>query len=263
LLPGSSIDQIQHREALREQLLAACDAFTEAQKTMWRENGSSIAVPSPGLFGASSSPDASYESSMSPSQVTTKQQVLELVEQLAALNPTPNPTEGWKEGNNVTPAQCKLNGAWKLRFTTAADATFKPGKRGEATTMQYVNSTEGTLTNVIEFKQNKGKLRGFKVIVEGSANSNVRMDLKFKRVVIERKARSWSLFKRITIPFPDFGLFRRLTRQDKKDKTPHFNILYVDDELRIHKTGDDKLFVQSRLYDVWDPMKGWTLVGAV
>ena len=171
-----------------------------------------------------------------------------------------------------------LGGTWKLRFTTASDATFKPGRRGPATTLQYVNSTIGTFTNIIEFRENKGKVKGFQVVVEGKPVNDKRINLTFRRVIIDRRSRVG--LNRIVIPLPNFNFLQRFSRKKnlpeevsqeinvdtstkKKREGPHFNMLYLDDEMRIHKTGEGNYFVQTRLYDAWDPMKGWTLISAV
>ena len=163
-----------------------------------------------------------------------------------------------------------LAGTWKLRFTTATDATFKVGKRGPATTLQYVNATVGTFTNIIEYRENPGKVKGFQVVVEGAPVNDTRIDLTFKRVIIDRRSRVG--LNRIVIPLPNFKWLQRFARkkteeqkeeQARKRKGPYFNMLYLDDEMRIHKTGDGNYFVQTRLYDAWDPMIGWTLITAV
>jgi PAP_fibrillin len=165
-----------------------------------------------------------------------------------------------------------LGGTWKLRFTTATDATFKPGKRGPATTLQYVNTTIGTFTNIVEFRENTGKVKGFQVVVEGEPVNDKRINLTFRKVIIDRRSRIG--LNRIVIPIPNFNFLskilnrRRKVEEDvnttkKKREGPHFNMLYLDDEMRIHKTGDGNFFVQTRLYDAWDPMKGWTLISAV
>lgn len=165
-----------------------------------------------------------------------------------------------------------------MRFTTASDATFKPGRRGPATTLQYVNSTIGTFTNIIEFRENKGKVKGFQVVVEGKPVNDKRINLTFRRVIIDRRSRVG--LNRIVIPLPNFNFLQRFSRKKnlpeevsqeinvdtstkKKREGPHFNMLYLDDEMRIHKTGEGNYFVQTRLYDAWDPMKGWTLISAV
>ena len=162
-----------------------------------------------------------------------------------------------------------LGGTWKLRFTTATDATFKPGKRGPATTLQFVNATMGTFTNIIEFRENPGKVKGFQVVVEGNPVSDTKMNLTFRRVIIDRRSRVG--LNRIVIPLPNFKFLQRFSRKKKENvendskrrSGPCFNMLYLDDEMRVHKTGDGNYFVQTRLYDAWDPMIGWTLISAV
>jgi hypothetical protein len=51
------------------------------------------------------------------------------INEVILRNPNSFPTENWKNKSG----QNDLNGVWKLRFTNAPDATFKPGKRGPAT----------------------------------------------------------------------------------------------------------------------------------
>ena len=140
-----------------------------------------------------------------------------------------------------------------------------------------MNATIGTFTNIIEFRENKGKVKGFRVVVEGTPVNDKRINLTFKRVILDRKSRVG--LNTIVIPLPNFKFLGRFSRAKKngsdadsasnevvtkkKNEGPHFNMLYLDDEMRIHKTGDGNYFVQTRLYDAWDPMKGWTLISAV
>ncbi len=89
------------------------------------------------------------------------EKVIELAKQLSLLNPTPNPTLGFKEYGGVSAKESKLEGQWKLRFTTAADASFaESSSRGVATTSQMIDAEKGTFTNVLDFE--KGKLHGFR-----------------------------------------------------------------------------------------------------
>lgn len=113
--------------------------------------------------------------------------------------------------------------------------------------------------------------------MEGTPVNDQRINLTFKRVIIDRKSRVG--LNTIVIPLPNFKFLERFSRKKKiesdevngsseagtkkKNEGPHFNMLYLDDEMRIHKTGDGNFFVQTRLYDAWDPMKGWTLISAV
>ena len=148
-----------------------------------------------------------------------------IAEELAALNPTPNPTYGWMGYGGGSPNDCKLQGKWKLKFTTAADATFPESpKRGKANTSQEIDATAGTLTNVVEFE--KGKTRGFRVVVAGKATSDREIELTFQE----------SLFfamheysKRLCFPFqPDYfdssTRFRHEERQANVDRTLKYNM---------------------------------------
>merc|ERR1712071_91721 len=107
--------------------------------------------------------------------------VIQMGEQLSLLNPTPFPTLGFKQYGGAPPEESKLAGIWKLRFTTAADASFPESeKRGVATTSQVIDAEQGTLTNVVGFE--KGKLTGFRVVVEGEPTSDKIIGLTFKSV---------------------------------------------------------------------------------
>ena len=255
----SSIDEI--KSDLVEELMAKCDQFRDDQKKQW---DLSMNTSKGGIFGSQSrAEDAIILNSVG-------QEVIEIVQKIAEYNPTPIPMENWKSDKGH---ECKLDGMWKLRFTTAADATFKPGKRGPATTSQLVNATMGTLTNIIEFRENNGTVRSFNVVVEGERETNTFMSLAFRKLVIKREPRRWlarKLLSTLTFLLPDFSVLERFTRRkgeewQRRTNLPGFEVLYLDDDLRIHNTTQGQIFIQSRLYDVWDPMteKGWTTVSAI
>jgi len=169
-----------------------------------------------------------------------------IAEELAKLNPTPNPTYGWMGYGGGSPEECGLQGKWKLKFTTAADATFPENpNRGKAMTSQEIDATAGTLTNVVDFE--KGKTLGFRVVVAGKAVSDKEIELTFKRVVIFRDSR---FFKKIVFPIPTrlFRLINRISARGKASKRgPYFELQYLDENLRMHKTGEGNWFIQSRL----------------
>ena len=170
--------------------------------------------------------------------------VMALANELIKLNPTPVPTYGFKGYDSGSPKDCKLGGKWKLRFTTAADATFSESpKRGKTSTSQEIDCTEGTLTNVIDFE--RGKLDGFRVVVGGEAVSENEIDLTFRKVEILRKSRFPKLFGKVSIKLPS-KLIRRLST-DKDKRGPYLALLYLDDDLRIHQSGTGNLFIQSRI----------------
>ena len=178
----------------------------------------------------------------------TGKRVIELAEQLSLLNPNPNPTLGFKDYGGIPASENMLNGQWKLRFTTASDASFaETEERGLATTSQIIDSNKGTFINVVDFE--KGKLRGFHVVVKGTPFSNTDIQLAFKSVKLLRKSRLPLLFGEITIRLPS-RLIRWLgTRnklQDEKN-VPYLSVKYLDDDLRIHRTDSGNWFVQSRI----------------
>ena len=176
------------------------------------------------------------------------EKVIELAKQLSLLNPTPNPTLGFKEYGGVSAKESKLEGQWKLRFTTAADASFaESSSRGVATTSQMIDAEKGTFTNVVDFE--KGKLHGFRVVVDGTPLSNTDIQLSFKKVKLLRSSRIPRLFGTVTIRLPS-RLIRWLATRNKSDdekKAPYLSIKYLDDDLRIHTTDSNNWFVQSRI----------------
>lgn len=185
------------------------------------------------------------------------QQIIALAERLAQLNPTPTPLKGWKGYAGTDPSECLLEGTWKLRFTTAADASFSASPaRGVAITSQEIDCHQGTLTNVVDFE--RGKLLGFRVVVEGTARSGDELELSFRKVVIRRQSRFPRWFGSVVIPIPA-RLFRAVNRflvkrgrddklsGDNAMKGPYFKLLYIDDEFRMHKTGEGNWFIQTRI----------------
>ena len=150
---------------------------------------------------------------------------------------------------------------------------LQAGKKRTCHDSTAVNATKGTLTNIIEFRENNGTVRSFNVVVEGERETETFMSLAFKRIVVNREPRRWlarKLFSQLTFLLPDFSVLERFTRRKGEEKErrtnrPGFEILYLDDDSRIHNTTQGQLFVQSRLYDVWTPMKesGWTTVSAI
>ena len=74
------------------------------------------------------------------------------------------------------------------------------------------------------------------------------MKLIFKNIIVNRRSRVG--LHKITIPIPNFSFLNRFTKgnRDKKHEAgPYFEILYLDDDLRIHRTGEGKYFVQTKI----------------
>ena len=175
--------------------------------------------------------------------------VIEIAEQLSLLNPTPIPTLGFKGYGGASPLESKLGGTWKLRFTTAADASFpETEKRGVVSTSQVIDAEEGTLTYVIDFE--RGKLKGFRVVVVGEPTSGTDIGLTFRSVRIFRKSRFPRLFGQITVRLPS-RLIRWFASRNKVEEErgmgPYLRLRYLDDTLRMHTTDSGNWFVQTRI----------------
>jgi len=181
------------------------------------------------------------------------EEIIEIAERLSEFNPTTMPTFGWQGYKGGDPRKdCLLDGNWKLRFTTGADATFRESSvRGKASTSQEIDAVDGTLTNVIDFE--KGNVKGFRVVVEGTAESDDEIGLTFKRILIQRRKKLLGLFEKITIPLPSAKVLRIIAKIGSmgraKPQKAGFQIKYIDDEFRMHKTIDGNWFIQTRLDD--------------
>ena len=211
-----------------------------------------------GLFGASSREAGTIQLGEDGEYIVKR------IEEFVKLNPTNDVLYAWKSlPPPKQPSLSPLDGTWKLRFTTASDATFKPGKRGPATTLQIVNATTGIISNVIDFNENKGKLKGFQVIIEAipiaPPNPTNRINLIFKRINVDRKSRFLPKIAITLAPLRLLGSVITKFRRNKREP-PYLEVMYLDEDCRIHKTGDGNYFVQTRLYEAWDPAVGWTLI---
>lgn len=172
------------------------------------------------------------------------ERILDLCNQLSPLNPTPKPVLGFKNYGDVTPSDSSLDGEWKLIFTTASDASFpETEKRGIATTSQVVDAEAGTFTNVVDFE--RGKLKGFRVVVDGAPLNDTDVGLSFRGVRLLRRSRFPRLFGEVYLRLPS-GLIRRLSRASKS-KGPYLRLKYLDDTMRIHVSDTGNYFVHTRV----------------
>ncbi|KAL7530014.1 hypothetical protein ACHAWF_003209, partial [Thalassiosira exigua] len=193
--------------------------------------------------------------------------VADAADRLSQNNPTEEPTLylGDKERGTEAP----LDGEWKLLFTTAADATFgKNSTRGDATAKNVVDAARGRITNVIDFATkpdgSEPVLKQLNVVIAAKAAGKARVELRFRyaKAVLTKLfgwRRRWSLYIPVPAPFITrlIVFFSRIFRFGKKGKRvppkAYFDVLYLDDQLRIHKTGEDNLFVQAK--PTWDEAK--------
>jgi len=178
-------------------------------------------------------------------------EIIDLSERLSTLNPVEIPLYGWKGYKGGSPKDdCLLNGKWKLKFTTAADATFKESPiRGKAITSQEIDAEAGTLVNVIDFE--KGKVKGFRVVINGEALSDNEVGLTFKRIEVFRNSRFPRIFGKLIIPLPSFRFLRSFgwlgSGRKTRSKGAFFELKYIDEDFRMHKTGDGNWFIQQKV----------------
>jgi len=172
------------------------------------------------------------------------ERILDLCNQLSSLNPTQKPALGFANFGGVPPSDSSLDGEWKLIFTTASDASFpETEKRGVATASQVVDAEAGTFTNVVDFE--RGKLKGFRVVVDGAPLNDTDVGLSFRGVRLLRRSRFPRLFGDIYLRLPS-GLIRRLSRASKS-KGPYLRLKYIDDTMRIHVSDTGNYFVHTRV----------------
>lgn len=188
--------------------------------------------------------------------------IFDAVEKLSQANPTISATEGlgsidW-EGKPPP-----LDGPWNLLFSTAADANFsKNSKRGDAKVGNIVDAKKGKITNVIQFVSEDGASKAveeLRVRLKATAEGPNRVNLVFKYVAV-RYTRffflplKWTLY--IPVPAPTIGkivvfwtnIKNRLLGLKERRKPPkgYFDVLFLDEDLRVHKTGENNMFVQAR-----------------
>ena len=195
--------------------------------------------------------------------------IFQTVEELSKVNPTPEATLGLGDKTLDESSVPPLEGAWNLLFSTAADASFsRDSKRGDATAGNIVDARKGKITNVIKFApsiDDKGNetpkaVDELRVKLAATAEGANRVNLVFKYVAVKFTKFfflpiRWTLY--IPVPGPTIGkiviglsnLKRKLLRkQEPKRELPKafFDVLFLDQDLRVHKTGEDNLFVQAR-----------------
>ena len=180
--------------------------------------------------------------------------VFQRIRKLETLNPTSNATKYFGTGDGEL---CPLHGEWRLLFTTAADASFSPNSsRGDAQASNIVDAVKGKITNIIDFlPRSDGRSRSLeqlKVRLIAEAESPTRIGLRFKYITA-KIARIFGLplfGKRISIVFPVPGPFITriftIIRRVKDPPKAYFDVIFLDEDLRIHKTGEGNIFVQGR-----------------
>jgi hypothetical protein len=225
-------------DIIKAALISTASAFKQAQEAKWE------AEAAENTFAQADDTGRGDELSGDGELGRLRNETVSLIEELALLNPTPVPLAGWGEPG------CPLEGTWRLLFTTGADATFrKTNSTGRAVTFQKIDSRRRTFVNCVDFSSPGAKLRGFRVVVKGVRLSDTEVQLKFRRVRLLRRSR-W--LRALILPLPPSWFLRGVAKIASKGKaTPSprgagFTMLYLDEDIRCHKTFDGQYFVQQR-----------------
>lgn len=211
---------------------------------------------------------------ISPAVGKAAQAVLDLCDQLETVMASSSMVPTQYLGDKEHGSKAALEGAWKLLFSNAADAVFsKDSKRGAARTQNVVDAKRGRITNIIDFEPTTDKhgvvkqptLKQLNIVIQAKALNGKRVELNFKYAkVVLTKFLFFPLFGRtlsLYIPVPatlvtqviEFcktvaRFFRLKKKNDTEKRTAkgYFDILYLDNQLRVHKTGQGNIFVQAR-----------------
>ena len=136
----------------------------------------------------------------------------------------------------------------------------------QATVSNRVDAKSGRTTNIIEFTgrdhpafratrsgTKRPPLQSLNVVLACKAASPTRVELVFKyvkpRINLKLFGRSFGVTLVVPVPGPFLTRLLFLFRPRKKVPTAYFDVLYLDDDLRVHRTGQGNLFVQQRRAD--------------
>lgn len=90
------------------------------------------------------------------------------------------------------------------------------------------------------------------MVVAGEALSDAEIGLTFKRIVVLRNSRFPRLFGKLVIPLPSFRFLSALANFGSRGKAKpapraYFELQYIDESFRMHKTGEGNWFIQTRI----------------
>lgn len=194
-----------------------------------------------------------------------------LIQELKQYNPTTEPAESYYSSNHKRPLSNlnpSLAGAWTLLYTDAPDITSldtaptaQLGRIGQDCTPPFI-------TNVIEWKRpawaaglpfsgsDRTRLLQ-KVVTKATASPNEPTTLQLNLVGIEvlsDTGKETDLWKAVQESGVASGLVQVKPINLKGKLQPYFgtcSILYLDDELRIIKTGQNYVAVNRREKEPW------------
>lgn len=162
--------------------------------------------------------------------------ILKLAEELKLLNPTKDIRDSFN----------KLEGDWKLDFTTAPAQEVPEDGNGVNT---YQTIEKGIIYNIINRPD-----RNLKIAVGAEPTRVDRVALNFRTI----EASQDSFPRRVTIRFPPRNFFRFVTKvqcflsgkaydETEFKELAYFDLLFLDDDLRIQRNSEGNLFINSKL----------------
>jgi hypothetical protein len=163
------------------------------------------------------------------------------------------------EAFNETEEIKMLDGLWELRLTTNP---LSFDHRGLPQTLFRVNATTSSCAHIFNFPQNNGTVK-FLHLATDLSSLGVKggfCETPTNAIVTRESKR----FKKINFKRPFLGLLRRFFKDAYNDflNRCEYKVIYVNDDILIKKSDNGDAYVYVKMYDAWDPMKGWILVSA-
>lgn len=193
--------------------------------------------------------------------------VVSLIEDLSEFNPTDCPTlglAGYSYGDGSAAVRPPLDGAWRLLYTNAKDAegptrteTDPGGQFGksaatgvEVTTGQSIDAAKGECVNFIALAGESRPFDRLEITIRMTPLNERRVRLDFLTGKALNARAPLPFLKEFGFSFPPAVVGDVLARARGKDPRvepqAYFDVLYIDESLRVHRTGQGKVFVQER-----------------
>mmetsp|Transcript_27207 Transcript_27207/g.80242 ORF Transcript_27207/g.80242 Transcript_27207/m.80242 type:complete len:263 (-) Transcript_27207:50-838(-) len=188
--------------------------------------------------------------------------VISLVDEISVLNPNKFATYGLGGYGGGKAKDSPLNGEWRLLFTNAKDAeaparTEKKSGGEEVvaegvqiTTGQRIVAAKGECINYIYASGEKAPFDQLEISIKMTALTPNRVRLDFQRGRAQNERAPLSVLKDVSFSFPPAFVGDALSllrgRNPSIEPPAYFDVLYIDDEIRAHRTGEGKIFVQMR-----------------
>jgi len=190
--------------------------------------------------------------------------ILSLVEELSLLNPTAVATKGLLGYSDASGSSAPLNGAWRLLYTNAKDAEAparternSDAKFGDEVatsvdvkTGQRINAATGECVNFIKLSGDKKPFDQLEITIKMTPLSDSRVRLDFLKGKVLNEKAPLPFLRDFNFNFPPPGVsdfVAKLRGMDPNvEPQAYFDILYIDQQMRAHRTGEGKIFVQMR-----------------